>query len=146
MRFATLTVAAVLAAAAFTSPAIAQRSIAHPGNYSDVSAIKILPGQFENYMDYLKREWVKQQEWAKQKGYITGYRILSNVYPRDNEPTIYLVTDYTAVPTTAEIERRNDEFVAMMKSDEHAMETAAEKRGPMRVIGSQTMLQEIILK
>ncbi len=33
-----------------------------------------------------------------------------------------------------------------MNMDEHAMDAAAEKRGPMRTLGSQTMLQEIILK
>jgi len=142
IRFA----AAFLLATAVATPALAQRTVTKPGNYVDVSDIKILPGQFENYMNYLKTNWVKQQEWAKSKGYIVSYRILSNNYPRENEPSIFLLTEYATIPTNAEIERRQDEYVAMMKMDETAMDAAAEKRGPMRTVGSQTQLQEIILK
>jgi len=142
IRFA----AALLLATAVATPALAQRSVTKPGNYVDVSDIKILPGQFENYMNYLKTNWVKQQEWAKQKGYIVSYRILANNYPREGEPSIYLLTEYATIPTNAEIERRQDEYVAMMKMDETAMDAAAEKRGPMRTVGSQTQLQEITFK
>jgi hypothetical protein len=142
IRFA----AALLLSTAIATPALAQRSATKPGNYVDVSAVKILPGQFENYMDFLKSQWAKQQEWAKQKGYIVSYRILANTYPRADEPSIYLLTEYATIPTNAEIERRQEEYVAMMKMDEHAMDAASEKRGPMRTIGSQTQLQEIVLK
>ncbi len=142
IRFA----AALLLATAVATPALAQRSVTRPGNYVDVSAIKILPGQFQNYMNYLKTEWAKQQEWAKQKGYIVSYRILRNLHPRADEPSVYLLTEYAAVPTNAELERRQDEYVAMVKMDETAMDAAAEKRGPMRTVGSQTQLREIVFK
>ncbi len=138
--------AVAMFAVATISPAPAQRTITKPGNYVDVSDVEVLPGQFENYMDFLKANWVKQQEWAKQKGYIVGYRILQNLYPRKGEPNIFLLTEYASVPTNAEVERRQDEYAAMMKMDEHAMDEAAVKRGPMRTIGSQSMLQEVILK
>ncbi len=145
MRTITYT-AALLLATCVTTPVLAQRSATKPGNYVDVTDVKILPGQFENYMDYLKSQWVKQQEWAKSKGYIVGYRVLANNYPRENEASVYLLVEYASIPTNAEIERRQEEYVAMMKMDEHAMEAASEKRGPMRTISSQAQLQEILFK
>ena len=55
MKIRTFAASILLGATALAPPALAQRSIAKPGNYSDVSAIKILPSQFENYIDFLKR-------------------------------------------------------------------------------------------
>ncbi len=146
IRYAAAMLLAATATAVSVSPALAQRTVTKPGNYVDVTDVKILPGQFENYMDFLKREWVKQQEWAKSKGYIVGYRVLANNYPRENEATIYLLVEYASVPTNAEIDRRAEEYVAFVKMDEHAMDAASEKRGPMRTIGSQAQLQEILFK
>lgn len=84
--------------------------------------------------------------WSKRKGYVTGYRVVQKLYPRESEPTILLITDYSAIPSNAEIERRSEEYVATMKMDEHARDAAAKNRGPMRAPGSQTMLQKIIMK
>ena len=146
MNLKSLTFAITLAVTAIAAPALAQRSSAKPGNYIDIQDIKVLPGQYENYMDFLKANWVKQNEWAKQKGYIVSYRVLENTYPRENEPTLFLMTEYTTFPDAAEQQRRSDEYVAFMKMDEHAMDAASEKRGPMRTRGSTTMLQEVLLK
>ncbi|MBK6297119.1 MAG: hypothetical protein IPF48_03490 [Sphingomonadales bacterium] len=71
-----------------SAPGQAQESSYTPGNYSDVSAIDVLDGQFENYMDYLAGPWKAQQEFAKSKGYITGYQVLANPYARAGEPDL----------------------------------------------------------
>jgi hypothetical protein len=62
--------AAIVASFAFAFPASAQESSFTQGGYSDVSAIDILDGQTDNYMDYLADPWKRQQEWAKSEGYI----------------------------------------------------------------------------
>lgn len=136
-----------LATASFAAtPALAQRSTTEPGNYTSVSMIKVLPGQFENYMDFLSVQWKKQNEFAKSKGYITSYHVLSAVDARSNEPDLFLVIEFKDWPTNAESKRRQDEFVAMMKMDEHQMDAASGARGPMRTqMGSMT-LQEVLLK
>ncbi len=146
MKIQILSAVALAATVLISAPSSAQRSVAVPGNYSDVTDVKILPGHFEEYMDYLKTKWIKQQEWAKSKGYITGYKVYLNAYPRESEPTLYLLTEYKTVPSAAEIERRADEYAAMMKMDEHQQDADAMTRGPIRTIGSQAMLQEISFK
>lgn len=146
MKNKVLMAMALATAAIATTPATAQRSAADYGNYTDVSGIHVLPGQWENYMDYLKTNWVKQNEWAKKKGYVVSYRALAVTYPREGEPNLVLVTEYKDQPSQAEQKRRQDEYVAFMKMDEHQMDTAASERGPMRKLGSQNQYQEVVLK
>ncbi|MBA3897029.1 MAG: hypothetical protein H0X36_07810 [Sphingomonadaceae bacterium] len=146
MRNMGLAAAMLLAATSFATPAAAQRSAARYGNYTDVSAIHVLPGQWENYLDFVKTSWVKQQEWAKHKGYIVGYSVVAATYPREGEPNLLLITEYKDIPSQAEAERRQNEYVSMMKMDEHQMDSAAVTRAPMRTLGSQEQYQEILLK
>jgi hypothetical protein len=146
MKTRTLMAFTLAMAALPITPATAQRSNNEPGNYVSVSMIKVLPGQFENYMDFLAGQWKKQREYAKSKGYLVSYHVLSAVDSRPNEPDLFLVMEFKDWPTNAESKRRQDEFVAMMKMDEHQMDAAAAARGPMRTpMGSMT-LQEVVLK
>ncbi len=138
---------AVLAAGAAAllaiAPAAAQSSSVESGNYWQVSDIKVEPGQGENYADYLKAKWRVQQEYAKSKGYILDYHVLDNVNARDNEPNLFLVVIFKDWPSNAEAKRRQDEFVAMMKSDDHALAAASGQRGPMRRLMGSSLLQEL---
>lgn len=51
---AALAMALTMGAAA---PAMAQESSYKPGSVFQLSYIKVLPGEFENYMDYLSDRW-----------------------------------------------------------------------------------------
>lgn len=146
MKMRSLFALALAGAALSFTPATAQRSSAEDGNYWEVSRIDVLPGQSENYLDYLAQQWKKQQEWAKSKGYILSYHVLSNTHARDGEADLTLIAVFKEWPTVAESKRRQDEFVAMMKMDEHQMSAASGDRAVMRrQMGSQ-LYQEVILK
>lgn len=130
-----------------TSAAVqAQDSSYKPGPYSDVSAIEVLPGQFENYMDYLKTTWKKNQEFAKSKGWIIDYQVLVNNYPRDGEPDLYLVVRYAKQYTAEEQLAQQKEFEAFSKQDAHQADAASGQRAVMRKLKGVTQLQEAILK
>ena len=146
MKIPALIAVALATAALSAPPALAQRSSAEPGNYWEVSDIKLLPGQSENYIDYLNANWKKQQAFAKSKGYILDYHVLSNNYPRENEPDLYLVVIFKDWPSNAEAKRQQDEFVAMMKADEHKLATASGERAAMRRQMGSALLQEVVFK
>ena len=146
MKMPTIMAVALATTALFIAPALAQRSSADPGNYWEVSRIDVLPGQGENYIDYLNKEWRKQQEFAKSKGYILAYHVLSNVHNRDGEPDLYLIVEFKDWPSNAEAKRQQDEFVAMMKQDEHQMSAASGNRAVMRRQMGSSLLQEVIFK
>ena len=141
--FASLTLALSLGVAV---PAAAQDSSYTPGGYTDVSDIDVLDGQFENYMDYLSGSWKKQQEFAKSKGYITSYQVLSNPYARDGEPDLYLVINYPKVYDAAEELRQQKEFEAFMKADTRTLAAQYGARSTMRRPMGQAQLREIKLK
>jgi hypothetical protein len=137
---------AVVASFAFAIPASAQESSFTQGGYSDVSAIDILDGQTDNYMDYLAGSWKRQQEWAKSKGYIQSYSVLSNPYPRTGEPDVYLIVNYSKVYDAAEELRQQKEFEAFMKADSRQLGAQFADRGKMRKSMGQQQLRQIILK
>ena len=49
--------AAILIAAAQVTPATAQESSYKPGTVWEAGRIDVLPGQFENFMDWLATSW-----------------------------------------------------------------------------------------
>ena len=83
-------------------PAAAQEVPLVGGDYWDVAAIKIDDGHFADYADFLVTDSRKQNEYAKSKGWIKAYYILSNNNPRKDEPDLYLVTVSDRIPTPAE--------------------------------------------
>jgi hypothetical protein len=146
MKTILLTGAVLALSLAFAAPAVAQDSSYTPGGYSDVSAIDVLDGQMDNYMDYLAGSWKRQQEWAKSKGYITAYSVLSNPYPRPGEPDLYLVVNYSKIYDAAEEIRQQKEFETFMKSDSRALGAQFADRGKMRKPLGQQQLRVMNLK
>lgn len=131
-------------AIALTMPAIAQESSYTPGNYVTMSMIDILPGQTENYMDYLADQYRKNMEYSKSKGWITGYRILANVNARDGEPDLYLMTEFKEMATRAEELAREKAMDAFTQSDARREATASGARVTMRTQKGSMLLQEML--
>lgn len=144
-----LLLAAALAAGLSLSaatPAVAQETVSTPGSYMVVQGIYIEDGQFENYMDYIADRYRTQQEFAKQRGWITGYRIFQNVNQRADEPDLYLLTEMARMATPREqVERERAMSEAMRLTTRQSAE-ASGQRVKMRRLGSNLMLQELNLK
>lgn len=136
-------VAAALLAA---SPAIAQESSYTPGTVWESSYIKVLPGQFENYMDYLSTTWKKVQELGKKEGAIVSYHVLSTNNARQGEPDLILIVEYKDYRTTAQQEALRKKVNAMLAQDDRSATTASAARGPMRELLGSREYQELKLK
>lgn len=133
----------LLAAAA---PAAAQESSYTYGDYWDVADIDVIDGQEEVYMDYLAGQWKTTSEYAKKQGWITGYHVISNLYPRAGEPDLYLVTIYSSIPDAKEEVRREKQFEAFMQKNNRVMASESGARGRMRTLLGSSMLRELKLK
>src|SRR6476646_3162304 len=59
-----------------------------------VSNIQTKTGHFDEYMRYVATSWKAQQEDSRKKGWVLGYKVLTAVDARDNEPDIYLMVEY----------------------------------------------------
>jgi hypothetical protein len=128
---------------AVTAPAAAQQLPLNPGDYWDVTSVKIDDGHFGDYADFLADKFRKTNEFAKSKGWIKGYHILSNVNPRNGEADLYLVTIFDHVPTAAEQMARDKEMNAFLASDDRKELAGSGARATYRHITEDELLQEL---
>lgn len=132
-----------VAAAAVHTRAMASDWPMVPGDFYEVAGIHLKDGGGLTYANFLATEWRADQEFAKSKGWIKSYMILSNVYARKGEPDLYLVTISERLPTGSEGDKRNDEYLAWKKKSEAQMQKEFGNRLEIREIGSSSLLQEL---
>ena len=136
-----LFVGAAMIAAALATPAIAQESNYKRGSVWEASRIDVLPGQFENYMDYLATTWKKNQEMAKAEGIVLDYHVLATNNARAGEPDLVLIVEYKDYRTTAQQEAFSKKVNAMMATDDRKQAVASGERGTMRELMGSTEYQ-----
>ena len=141
-----LFVGAAMIAATFTTPAMAQDSSYRPGPVWEASRIDVLPGQFENYMDWLAGQWKKINQLGKAEGIIVDYHVLATNNARAGEADLVLIVEYKDYQTTAQQEAFNKKVNAMLGQDDRKLATAAGERTQMREQLGSTQYQELILK
>lgn len=132
-----------LAMSLTSTAAFAQQSSVKEGGYWTAGRIDVEDGQFENYMDFLTKVWVPNQEYAKSQGWISDYHMLSNVNPRDGEPNIILITRFADHPSVAEQQRRDEIMNARNKWDDHGAQAASGQRTKMRTVMGSILYQEL---
>lgn len=148
MTFRKFKSALVLGALAFvmTAPAIADQWPLAGGDYWEVTGIRIKDGGGFKYAQFIAGEWKANSEFSKSKGWIKGYKIFANAYPREGEPDLYLVTIRDSIVAASEDEKRNDEFQAWKKKTIEQMQTESGNRVEFREILGNELLQELTIR
>ena len=141
-----MTGAALAIAATLATPATAQESSYRPGTGWEASRIDVLPGQFENYMDYLATTWKKIQEMGKAEGVVVEYHVLQTNNPRAGEPDLILIIEYKDYQTTAQQEAMQKKVNAALAQDNRKAAAASGERTKMRELMGSTEYQELVLK
>lgn len=136
--------AAALMAIGLSGPAVAQQSSMKPGAMWTAGRIAVEDGQMQNYMDFLTKTWMANQEYGKSQGWLLDYHVLQSVNPRDGEPNIILITRFADMPSAAEAERRNEILNKRMNQDAHAADAASGQRNKMRNLMGSVLYREMI--
>ena len=126
-----------------SASAIAQEWPMIGGDYWEVAAIDIKDGGGLKYANWLASEWRKNVEFAKSKGWIKDYMILSNVYARSGEASIYLIRIMENIPSGPEGEKRAKEYVEWRKKSVEQMQAESGNRAEYREVMSEELLQEL---
>jgi hypothetical protein len=137
---------AALFACATATSALAQDSSYTPGSVVVSAYIKTEPGQFENYMDWLNRDWKKRMEFMKKEGVLLAYHVLSVNNPRAGEPDLILVQEFKDYQTTAQSEAMDKKIRAMMAADSRKQDMESGERKSMRTLMGSMEMQELKLK
>lgn len=128
------------------TPAIAQASSYKAGSVWTASRIKVLPGQFENYMDWLAGQWKKIQEFGKKEGVVVSYHVLAVNNARADEPNLILLVETKDYLTNAQQEALNNKINAMLASDDRKQAAGNAERGAMRQPMGSVEYQELVLQ
>ena len=131
---------------ALGTAASAQDSNYTPGTVWTFSNIKVEPGQFENYMDFLAKTWKKEGEFGIKEGYLVSYHVFQVSNPRSNEPDLILALEAKDYLTTAQQLAIQKKFEAFMAADTRKLDTGSGERKAMRKLDGGMELQELKLK
>ena len=147
LNLKTLMATTVIAATmAMAGPAMTQERSYKPGSVWTASRIKVLPGQFDNYMDFLDGQWKRIQEFGKKEGVVLSYHVLAVNNARKDEPDLILLIETKDYMTNAQQDAFNDKMNAFLASDDRKQAAASAARGPMRELQGTVEYQELILK
>jgi hypothetical protein len=128
-------------------PAVAQERAWSEGPVTNVSAIKIVDGQFENYMEYLSKNWKVVMEEAKKAGYVLDYHVYGAQAHNPQEADVYLVVTY---PNMAMLDGMDTKMAPIQqkvtKMNVREADEASGKRTVMRTLMGEELLREINLK
>jgi len=131
---------------AFATGALAENTkVYKDGPVTDVSFIKIKPGQFDNYMKWLDGPYKKLMEAQIKAGLVSKYAVYSTEARTANDADIILSVTF---PNMAALDKTDeaDAIAAKVMGSNDEQSKATIERGPMReVLGSQLM-RELILK
>ena len=133
--------------AVVAAPVLAQQRPYTDGPVIVVSAIKVLDGQFENYMAYLDGNWRASMQAAKEAGIVTEYHVYSAQAHNPNEADLYLVATYPNMATFDGIDEKMDPIMAKVtKMNYKQADEASGKRTVMRTLLGQEMMRELVFK
>ena len=145
MRTAVLKLMAVLTFGASTimmsGSVVAEEWPFMAGDYWEVTGIDIQDGGGYKYSKWLAEEWRKDLEFAKSKGWIKDYMVLSNVHPRSDEPDLYLIRVRESLPDAAESEKRQKEYMEWQSKSIEKMQSESGNRAEYRTVMSDSLLQ-----
>ena len=146
MKTARLLAPLVAATMAFACPKLAMAQSEWPfvsGEYVEVSGIEIDDGHGLDYANHLAGMWRKGQAFAMEQGWITGYEVLINSFPRKGEPDVYLMTRWTEWETPEEEEARAEAYRKHMAMTETQMQSASGDRAEYRTVASSILLRSM---
>jgi hypothetical protein len=116
------------------------------GDYWTVTGIDVKDGGDLKYANWLASEWKKNAEFAKSKGWLKNYMILGNVHARHDEPDLYLIRVFEAMPSGPEGEKRYAEYMEWQSKSEEQMEAESGNRAEYREVMSTSLLQDLMFR
>ena len=138
--------AALLGLACASTAVLADDHAYTDGPVVNVAAIRTEYGKFDDYLKFLDGTWKATQEAAKKAGLVLSYRIIS-VEPRgENDPDIYLVTNYKNWAAFDGLTAKMDAIMKQVEGSLDSVDQHAVERGKIRRVLGEYTGQELILK
>jgi hypothetical protein len=139
--------------AVFTLMAVVALAQEHytEGNVREVSFYRTKPGQFDEYLKYLRANFLPQQEEAKKRGLIVGYSVLLKTPATADDWDVAIVTLHKSFGALDYNKGDEDKMNAIMEKhyktgDQQKQREMSAKRFDMRDYKWTNYLREVTLK
>jgi hypothetical protein len=138
--------AGVLAFVAISGPAAAADRPYSEGPVVWVSAVRTMPGMFDDYMAWLAGPYKQAMEAQKAAGVILGYSVYSAVPRGPDDPDLYLTTTYKNMAALDDMNAKLDPIYEKLQGSLAEQNKAFIDRGKMRTIVGDELVRELKLK
>jgi hypothetical protein len=132
---------------ACASSSFAQEEHAYTdGPVINISYIKIKPGMFDAYMNYLQTTYKQVMEEQKKEGLVLDYGIYQAFARSPKDADLYLTTTFKNWAAFDGLEDKTDAITRKVWGSLPKADTAAIDREQMRELLGQEVVQQLILK
>jgi len=138
--------AGVFAFAALSGTAAAADRPYTEGTVTNVSAIRTMPGMFDDYMTWLAGPYKQAMEAQKAAGVIVSYAVYVTVPRSPEDPDIYLLTTYKNMAALDDLSARLDPIYEKLQGSMAEQNKAYIERGKMRTVLGDEMIRQMVLK
>ena len=138
--------AGVFAFAALSGTAAAADRPYTEGTVTNVSAIRTMPGMFDDYMTWLAGPYKQAMEAQKAAGVIVSYAVYVTVPRSPEDPDIYLLTTYKNMAALDDLSARLDPIYEKLQGSMAEQNKAYIERGRMRTVLGDEMIRQMVLK
>jgi len=129
------------------APSLAQDRPYREGPVVIVTSVKVVDGQFENYLSYLAANWRPVMDASKKAGLVSDFQVYGAQAHNPSEPDLYLVVTY---PNMAAFDGLTEKMEPIMEKvtrmDYRQADEASGKRTVMRNILGEMMVRELVFK
>lgn len=142
-----MTTALAAAALSLAAPGTALAQDQYPlkgAEWIDVTGISIEDGGGLKYAQWLATEWRKRLDYQVEQGWIEGYEIWSNTYPRDGEPNLWLVVRYEDWVDDDTWEARGRQMREYMDRSIAQLNEESGNRAKYRKVGSEVLVKRLV--
>ena len=117
------------------------------GSVLAVTSVKVVDGQFENYMKFLDGTYKASMEAAKKAGLVLDYAVYQAAPRTPNDADLYLVVSYPNMAMLDGMDEKMDPIMASVtKMDVVQRDEASGKRTTMRTLLGTELIRELKLK
>ena len=138
--------AGVFAFAALSGTAAAADRPYTEGTVTNVSAIRTMPGMFDDYMTWLAGPYKQAMEAQKAAGVIVSYAVYVTVPRSPEDPDIYLLTTYKNMAALDDLSARLDPIYEKLQGSMAEQNKAYIDRGKMRTVLGDELIRQMVLK
>jgi hypothetical protein len=116
------------------------------GPVTEVTYVKIKPGQFDNYMKWLDTHFKPENEEFIKAKIILGYKVYAQQARDPRDPDLILSITYPNMAALDNLEERTDAIVEKFEGNLDKQNQGFADRGSMREILGSKYIRELILK